>query len=53
MWPDGTHPMLFVELSCVCMPGFRFVVSILFFFFFPWQKYHFWLIFNIERGVTI
>ena len=30
MWPDGTHSMLFIELSCVCMPSFRSVA--LFFF---------------------
>ena len=23
MWPDGTHPMLFRESSCVCMLSFR------------------------------
>ena len=25
--PDGTYPMLFTELSCVCMPSFRPVAS--------------------------
>ena len=24
VWPDGTHPMLFEELSCICMPSFRY-----------------------------
>ena len=23
MWPEGTHPTLFAESSCVCMPNFR------------------------------
>ena len=30
VWPDGTHPMLFTESSCVCMPSFR-PVALLFF----------------------
>ena len=23
MWPDGTHPILFAESSCDCLPSFR------------------------------
>ena len=30
VWPDGTHPMLFAESSCVCMPSFRPVAPFLF-----------------------
>ena len=30
VWPDRTHPMLFAESSCVCMPSSRPVA--LFFF---------------------
>ena len=22
VWPDGAHPMLFIESSCVCMSSF-------------------------------
>ena len=30
MWPDGTHPMLFAESSCVGVPKFQACSSILF-----------------------
>ena len=30
VWPDGTHPMLFAESSCVCMPSFRPVAPFFF-----------------------
>ena len=30
LWPDGIHPMLFAESSCVCMPKFYACSSILF-----------------------
>ena len=36
------------ESSCACMPKFRSVAHS-----FLWQKFHFWLFFNIERGVAI
>ena len=48
MWPDGTHPMLFAESSCVCMPSFRPVAP-----FFFLGKVPFLAFFNIERGVVI
>ena len=51
MWPNGT-PMLFSELSCVCMPHIRsvapffFLAKVPFFFaFFPFL--------NTERGSHI
>ena len=34
VWPDGTHPMLFTESSCVCMLKFRPVAP----FFLFWVK---------------
>ena len=30
VWPDGTHPMLFAESSCVSMPSFRSVAPFFF-----------------------
>ena len=30
VWPDGTHPMLFVESSCICVPSFTTVASLFF-----------------------
>ena len=30
VWPDGTHPMLFKESDCVCMPSSWSVDPILF-----------------------
>ena len=30
VWPDGTHPMQFAELSCVCIPSFRLVAPFFF-----------------------
>ena len=48
MWLDETHPMLFEESSCVCMPSFRPVAPFLFL-----AKYHFWLFKNTEMGVAI
>ena len=35
MWPDGTHPMLFAESSCICVPSFRSIAP----FYFR-LKYH-------------
>ena len=34
VWLDGTHPMLFAESNCVCMPKFKPVDLFFFFFFF-------------------
>ena len=30
VWQDGTHPMLFAESSCFCMPSFRSVAPFFF-----------------------
>ena len=49
MWLDGTHPMLFEESSCVCIPSFRPVAPFLFLAIVPFLDF-FW---NIERGVAI
>ena len=49
MWPDGTHPMLFSELSCVCMPSFKPVAPSFFFL----TNVPFSASFNIGRGVAI
>ena len=48
MWPDKTHPRLFAESSCVCMPSFRPVVPLLFL-----AKVKFLALFNIERGAAV
>ena len=48
VWPDGTHPMLFVESSCVCIPSFRFVAP----FFFSSKSTTFGF-FSIDGGVAI
>ena len=48
VWPGGTHPMLFTELSCVCMPSFRPVVP-----YFFLAKVPFLAFLNTERGVAI
>ena len=49
VWPDGTHPILFAESSCVACQSFRPVAP----FFFSWQKYSFWLFLEYERDVSI
>ena len=51
VWQDGTHPKLFEESSCVCMPSFRPVDPFLFlakvpFLAFYKKKY-------TERGVAL
>ena len=40
MWRDGTHPLLFTESSCVCMPKKLnfFPGKAFFFFFFSMEK---------------
>ena len=40
MWPDGAHPLLFTESSCVYMPVAQF---------FP-GKVLFFLFLNMEKG---
>ena len=45
VWPDETHPMLFAESSCVCMPSFMSVIP-----FFFLAKVSF-LAFLIQKGV--
>ena len=48
VWPSGTHPMLFPELSCICIPSFRpvallvFLAKIPFLAFFPalWPEFY-------------
>ena len=49
VWPDGTHPMLFAESSCVCMPRFWTCSSIIFFV----EKVMFLSFLNTEWGVSI
>ena len=46
VWPDGTHPMLFAESSCVCVPSFWPVAP-----YFSLQKFHFFLAFLIQKGL--
>ena len=41
VWSDGTHPILFAESSCVCMPSFRPVAP----FFFSGESTNFWFLF--------
>ena len=47
VWPNGTHPMLFAESICVCMPTFYACNSILFFV----AKVPFLVIFLIQKKV--
>ena len=49
MWPDGIHPMFFVESSCIHMPSFRPVPSFFFLVKVPFLAFFF----NIERDVVI
>ena len=46
VWPDGTHPMLFAESSCICMPSFRPVAP-----FFFLSKVPFFFFFLVLKGV--
>ena len=48
MWPDGTHSMLIDESSCVCMPSFRSVDPIHFFF---WCKSTIFSFFFVQKVV--
>ena len=48
VWPDWIHPMLFAELSCVCMPNFRTVAL----FFFASESTIFGFFFKYGRGCS-
>ena len=52
VWPDGTHPMLFAESSCACMP-FRPVVPFYSGKITIFVSFAIVVFFNIEKGVTI
>ena len=49
VWPYGTHPTLFLESYCVCMPSFRSVAPLFFLAKVPFLA----LFLNTERGVAI
>ena len=49
--PDGTYPMLFTEINCVCMQCFKFVApSFFFFFFFFGKKKFFFFMLEYRKG---
>ena len=46
VWPDGTHPMIFAESSCVYIPIFRPIASFCFMVKVPFL----WIYFFIQKG---